>query len=103
MALKQFRAPRLPDAPGQYDLSYMRELVRVLEIYFNQLDSPTPNIADSYTAEEFIGGTIRGAVPSYTTTEKNALTAEVGTIIYDSDLDDLCFKASGGWKTITSV
>lgn len=53
MALKKFRAPRLPDAPTEYDVVYMRSLARVLEIYFNQLDSQTPNIAESYTADDF--------------------------------------------------
>lgn len=103
MAMKRFRAPRLPDPPPEYSPQYVRQLLRVLEIYFNQLDSQTPNAAESYTADEFIGGIFYGAVPTYTTTEKNALTVDIGTIVYDSDLDALCFKGAGGWQTITSV
>lgn len=103
MAMKRFRAPRLPDPPPQYSAQHIRQLLRVLEIYFNQLDSQTPNTAESYTADEFIGGILRGTVPTYTTAEKNAFTADVGTIIYDSDLDALCFMAAGGWQTITAT
>ncbi len=103
MALKNFRSPRLPDAPREYDVAYMRDFIGVLELYFNKLDSPTPNIADSYTADEFIGGAFSGSAKSYTTAEKTALTADEGTIIYDTDLDKLCVKTAGGWQTVTSV
>lgn len=34
----------------------MRQVLRVIEIYFAQLDSRTPNNAERYTADEFVGG-----------------------------------------------
>jgi hypothetical protein len=40
----------------------MLQLIRVLGIYFSQLDSLTPNQAQSYRADEFFGGVFRGNV-----------------------------------------
>ena len=47
-------------------------------------------------------------VPNYTTTERDLLPAAVGTIIFDSTQNKLCFKndaaaASDSWELITSV
>ena len=53
MALEKFKAAPLPNPPVQYDPQYVRQLVRVLEIYFSQLDSLTPNQAQSYRADTF--------------------------------------------------
>jgi hypothetical protein len=38
----------------------MRQVLRVIEIYFAQLDSRTPNNAEKYTADEFVGGLFSG-------------------------------------------
>lgn len=54
MALTKFRASPLPNPPAQYDPQYIRQMIRVLETYFSQLDSATPNYAESYTANEII-------------------------------------------------
>lgn len=53
MALDKFRASPLPNPPAQYDPQYMRQVIRVLENYFSQLDSNTPNHAQKYTADSF--------------------------------------------------
>lgn len=61
MGMVQFRAPALP-LPGQtYSPQQMDELVRALRIYFNQMDSLTPNQAESYRADAFIGGEFSGS------------------------------------------
>lgn len=60
MALDKFRAAPLPNPPAQYDSQYMRQVIRVLEVYFNQLDSNTPNNAQKYTADSFVGGLFYG-------------------------------------------
>lgn len=60
MALKNFRAAPLPNPPLQYDPQYIRQLIRVIEVYFSQLDSNTPNYAQSYTADDFYGGNLHG-------------------------------------------
>ena len=60
MALERFKAAPLPNPPAQYDPQYLRQLIRVLEIYFNQLDSLSPNQAQSYRADNFYGGAFTG-------------------------------------------
>jgi hypothetical protein len=60
MALDKFNAPPLPNPPGQWDAQYMRQVLRVIEIYFSQLDSRTPNNAEKYTADQFVGGLFSG-------------------------------------------
>lgn len=60
MALEKFKASPLPNPPSQYDPQYIRQVIRVLEIYFSQLDSFTPNQAQSYRADAFYGGTFNG-------------------------------------------
>lgn len=63
MALKLFRAAPLPNPPTDWDPQYMRQVIRVLEIYFSQLDSNTPNYAESYTADNFYGSGVGITVP----------------------------------------
>lgn len=58
MALTRFKAAPLPNAPSEYDAQYIRQVIRVLETYFSQLDSNTPNYAQSYTADNFYGSGI---------------------------------------------
>jgi hypothetical protein len=60
MALTKFKASPLPNPSTEYDAQYIRQVIRVLETYFSQLDSNTPNYAQSYTADEFVGGTFTG-------------------------------------------
>ena len=60
MALEKFRAPALPVPPNVYDQQYLTNLIRALRLYFNQLDSLTPNQAQSYRADQFIGGEFQG-------------------------------------------
>lgn len=60
MALNKFRAAPLPNPPMEYDAQYIRQMIRVLETYFSQLDSNTPNYAESYTADDFFGGVFHG-------------------------------------------
>ena len=50
-----FRAPPMPVPPVQYNQQYNTQLIRVLGVYFSQLDSRTPIQADA-----FIGGTFEG-------------------------------------------
>lgn len=60
MALKGFRAPALPLPGPGYDPRQQAELVRSLRLYFNLLDSLTPQQAQSYTADQFNGGAFNG-------------------------------------------
>ena len=60
MALEKFKSSPLPVPPAEYTQTYMTQLIRVLGIYFNQLDSLTPNQAQSYRADNFYGGDFSG-------------------------------------------
>jgi hypothetical protein len=60
MGMERFRAPALPLPPHQYDERYLMDLVRVLRLYFERLDSDTPNYATSYKADDFFGGRFFG-------------------------------------------
>ena len=103
MALDLFKASPLPNPPAAYDPQYIRQLIRVIENYFSQLDSNTPNHAQKYTASEFVGGTFSGAFQNVTTTQKLALTAVAGTVVFDTTLHKLCVYTGSAWQTVTSV
>lgn len=78
MALDRFRAAPLPAPPSQWDPQYMRQVIRVLEIYFNQLDSNTPNHAQQYTADEFVGGNFTGTNVTATSVNTSSLQFQNG-------------------------
>jgi hypothetical protein len=61
MALVGFRAPALPLPPNNYDVRQQAEFIRALRLYFNLLDSLAPQQAQSYRADEFIGGSFSGS------------------------------------------
>lgn len=103
MALVRFKAPPLPNPPDEYEPQFFRQLVRTLELYFSQLDSATPNRAQSYTADAFYGGELSGYFQNVTTAEKTALTAVQGQVVFDSTLQKLCVFTDPAWETITSV
>jgi hypothetical protein len=63
MALDRFKAAPLPNAPAEYDPQYMRQFMRVIENYFSQLDSRTPNNAEKYTADFFYGSGVHLTFP----------------------------------------
>lgn len=63
MALDKFRAAPLPNPPAQYDAQYIRQVIRVLETYFSQLDSRAGNNAQTYTADFFYGSGIHITLP----------------------------------------
>lgn len=60
MALDKFRAAPIPNPPVQWDSQYMRQVIRVIETYFSQLDSRAPNNAQQYSADRFVGGRFSG-------------------------------------------
>ncbi len=100
MALDKFKAAPIPNAPSDYDAQYMRQVIRVIENYFSQLDSRTPNNAEKYTADTFNGIM---ATRNVTTAEKNALTPSAGWVVFDTTLGKLCVYNGSAWQTVTSV
>jgi hypothetical protein len=101
MALVRFKHTPLPNPPSDYDPQYVRQLIRVIEIFFGQLDSLTPNQAQSYTADAFIGGTI--TLGNYTNAEKLLLTPATGMMVFDTTLNQISVYYSGGWRVISTV
>jgi len=64
MGMEQFRAPALPLPGGQYDRAYQDQLIKVLRLYFSQLDSEAACKAYSYRASKFILNQTAGIAPS---------------------------------------
>jgi hypothetical protein len=60
MGMEKFKAPALPFPSKVYDERYLIDIVRVLRLYFERLDSDTPNYATSYRANDFFGGRFFG-------------------------------------------
>ena len=60
MALDKFKAAPIPNPPTQWDPQYMRQVIRVIETYFSQLDSRAANNAQQYSADRFVGGSFSG-------------------------------------------
>jgi hypothetical protein len=60
MALIGFKAPALPLPRKEYDRGQMELFTNALRLYFNQLDSLTPQQANSYKADNFYGGLFSG-------------------------------------------
>ena len=91
MALDKFRASPLPNPPAQYDPQFVRQLIRVLETYFSQLDSRAANNAEQYSADRFIGGSFSGTeidATSLDVTTLNAVAADIDTQVSDSIFAD---------------
>ena len=61
MALVGFRAPALPLPTNNYSPQQQAELIRSLRLYFNLIDSLTPQQAQAYTAGSFTGGSFTGS------------------------------------------
>lgn len=100
MAMEKFKAAPLPGPPNNWDPQYMRQVIRVLENYFSQLDSNTPNFAEKYTATTFNG---IAATREVTTAEKLALPAQRGWVVFDTTLGKLSVYNGTAWETVTST
>lgn len=105
MALTKFRVAPLPNPPAEWDPQYGRQLIRVLENYFSQLDSNTPNYAQSYTADFFYGSGVHLTFPygqfQSQTDQTAAAIDEAYAITYDqSDFLDGVTLSSGSRLTV---
>ncbi len=105
MALTKFKASPLPNPPAQYDSQYIRQMIRVLETYFSQLDSNTPNYAQSYTADFFYGSGVHLTFPygqfQSQTDQTAAAIDQAYAITYDqSDFLDGVTLSSGSRLTV---
>jgi hypothetical protein len=116
--IKRFRAPALPLAGAEYNSTYFNDLVRVLRIYFNQLDTLLEEIVNGSPVNvQFFGGAVdafgraRSSSPytlfdSQNRYEKNDLfdesTATGGTVTYDANSStvNLNVTASSGSEVV---
>ena len=108
MALDRFRAAPLPNPPAQYDPQYIRQMIRVIEVYFSQLDSRTPNNAQQYTADFFYGSGIHLTFPYgqfQSQTDQTAAAIDVAyAVTYDaSDFLDGVTLSSGSRLTVPTA
>ena len=93
MALDRFRAAPLPNPPLEYDPQYVRQMIRVIEAYFSQLDSNTPNHAEKYTAASFVGGSFAGTAVSATSVSTTTMTATTALMGY-ADVNGISARAA---------
>ena len=92
MALEKFKAAPLPNPPATYDPQYVRQLIRIIELYFSQLDSFTPNQAQSYRANNFYGGDFSGGTFTADNVTANMLEAVQGQIdLFGADRSDTIY------------
>jgi hypothetical protein len=104
MALEKFRAPPLPNAPTQYDPQFVRQLIRVLELYFSQLDSLTPNQAQSYRADHFYGGDFSGTditADNVTTTSLDAVNGHID--LFDAYRSNTIYTDTDAFSTRSAL
>ena len=105
MAMDKFRFPPLPNPPTRWDAQYMRQVLRVMENYFSQLDSRTPNNAQQYTADFFYGSGVHLSFPYgqfQSQTDQTAAAIDVAyAITYDaSDFTGGVTLSSGSRLTV---
>lgn len=84
MALDKFKAAPIPNPPTQWDPQYMRQVIRVLETYFSQLDSRAANNAQQYSADRFVGGSFSGTDITATNVATTTLSAQQAAIGYQT-------------------
>ena len=104
MALERFKAAPLPNPPAQYDPQYVRQLIRVIELYFSQLDSFTPNQAQSYRADNFYGGTFTGTnitADNLTATNLDAINGHID--LFDAARSNTIYTDTDAFSTRTAL
>lgn len=87
MAMEKFRAAPLPNPTIEYDAETQRQLIRVLEVYFNQLDSQTP-----LQAEYFKGRGDELTIPSALYFSTQDQTAAATNTAYDITYNNVYFE-----------
>lgn len=105
MALDRFKAAPIPNPPSDYDAQYLRQVIRVIETYFSQLDSRTPNNAEKYTADFFYGSGVHLTFPygqfQSQTDQTAAAIDQAYAVTYDqSDFLDGVTLSSGSRLTV---
>ena len=89
MAQKNVVAPRLPNAPEEYDPLYVNQLLSLLRLYFNQIDNIGPiNITTPRNGTDVISALSFPAVPNTAVpslpTQADLANLRVGDVYYDT-------------------
>lgn len=85
MGMLKFRSPPLPVPSGGYDQQYFTQLIRVLGLYFRQLDSLTPIQADYFVGS---GRELRNPhIAASDSTDQYATATNTPTIVAWNTLD----------------
>jgi len=89
MSQKSVIAPRLPNAPPEYDQSYQDQLTNLLRLYFNQLDNNSPiNISTQRNGANIIAALSAPPVPGTSVpslpTQADLANLRVGDVYYDT-------------------
>jgi len=93
MAQANVVAPRLPNPPHEYSAQFMEQLLRVLRLYFNQLDNASPISAATQRNGTKITAGLSFSQPSPTTpgtfvvslpTQADYANLRAGDVYYDT-------------------
>jgi hypothetical protein len=92
MASKLVVAPRLPHAPAEYSSVFMAGFMRILNLYFAQLDSPGPMAASTQrNGTEIVSGlsfvqpgTTPGTFVVSLPTQADLANLRTGDVYYDT-------------------
>jgi hypothetical protein len=98
MALVGFKAPALPLPPNDYNRQQFDELVRALRIYFNLLDSLTPQQSQSYRADNFFGGFFVGGVTAAITAAGTTQATATEITTASNNVTVVAVGANGGLR-----
>jgi len=82
MSTQDSIAPRLPAAPVEYDQRFMDEFIRILRLYFAQIDNTGPiqgTTLNLSTISQTTGATVI-SIP----TQASLATLRVGDVYYDT-------------------
>jgi len=91
MALSiNFKNSPLPNPPAEFDAQYIRQMIRVLEIYFNQLNAWNVQVYNAFTAA--------GA-----TANRPAFDLYTGQYYFDTDLGIPIWYNGTDWVDATGT
>jgi hypothetical protein len=93
MSQKNVRAPRLPNAPVEYDPRFIDQMLNILRLYFTQMDNPGPMAASTERNGSSIVAALSFVQPDPTTpntsivslpTQADLSNLRVGDVYYDT-------------------
>jgi hypothetical protein len=100
VGLKNATQPRLPAPPAEYDPRYMEQLIRVLRLYFSQLDNASPALfASQSVGTADVVGAISCAQPDLNNPGKVRISLPTQADFANLRSGDIYYDTSGGVAT----